>query len=158
MPRPQPDPDVAQAFSQELARTADWLRTIPLARLDPVADRAHEVSQQLAGLAESLRGVAQAPIVPRLRPHASGDQIAVLGHDLLAAARQAESDGRAGPGDQVAAALRAGADVLRELRGAGPLPFGSRPVDEAGHDESGHDESGRDHAGAAARSGPGRHA
>jgi hypothetical protein len=55
-----------------------------------VADSAHALAQVLADLAADLEGRARRE-VPRLHDLASGDQVAVLAHDLLAAIDSTES-------------------------------------------------------------------
>jgi hypothetical protein len=127
-------------------RLADRLRSLSAVRLSrPLpgrssrADAARDVAQTLADLAAELEADDR-PVyrpVPRLTDFAVGDQVAVTGHDLVAAARAASavlgtrSDGHgsvtlggdegsvgastdAGADAVVAAALRA-RDVCRDL-------------------------------------------
>lgn len=91
-------------LAADVRRVADRLRSLPLARLDappapPDGDApayasraaaAREVAEVLAAAAARLEatGARRAPTLrrlPELRPHAAGDQVAVTGHDLLAA-------------------------------------------------------------------------
>jgi hypothetical protein len=81
-------PDLAAAVQ----RVADRLRSLSDARLArPLpphatrADAAHALAQQLADTCARLEGVPARP-VPRLHDLAVGDQVAVTGHDLVAAA------------------------------------------------------------------------
>ena len=99
----------------QLRRTVDRLRTLGLARLgasfepEPTrADAAHRVAQRLADAAADLEGLERRP-VPRLADSAVGDQVAVTGHDLLAAAAAADAvEGEA--------ACAAAAELLLDLR------------------------------------------
>ena len=87
-------------LADRVARVVDRLRSLPDSRLarpaggsagEPsVADSAHALAQVLADLAADLEGRARRE-VPRLHDLASGDQVAVLAHDLLAAIDSAES-------------------------------------------------------------------
>lgn len=104
----------------ELARVVDRLRSMSLARLaaplppyDSRADAAHDLAQRLADAAAALAGQPCRPL-PRLGDQVVGDQVAVTGHDLLAAGDAAG----AGTVDAalIAAALTAAADDLRALR------------------------------------------
>lgn len=101
-------PDDAHArLKAELARVADRLTSLGPARLGrpadagSPADRAHATSQRLADLAAACAGRAVRP-VPRLASHAAGDQLVVLGSDVLA------------EGDE--GAVAAAADLLTALR------------------------------------------
>ena len=99
----------------QLRRTVDRLRTLGLARLaasfepEPTrADAAHVVAQRLADVAADLEGRRRRS-VPRLADSAVGDQVAVTGHDLLAAAAAADAvEGEA--------ACAAAAELLLDLR------------------------------------------
>jgi hypothetical protein len=71
-------------------RTADRLRTLGPARLTRVnaagrspSDLALEVGQRLADLAADSAG-RERRAVPRLEPHAAGDQLALLASDVVA--------------------------------------------------------------------------
>ena len=71
-------------------RTADRLRTLGPARLTRTdaagrspSDLAHAVGQRLADLAADSAG-RERRAVPRLEPHAAGDQIALLTSDVVA--------------------------------------------------------------------------
>jgi hypothetical protein len=74
----------------DLTRTVDRLRTLGLARLEagfapePTrADAARQVAQHLADVTADLEGRPRRHL-PVLGVQASGDQLAVVGHDLLA--------------------------------------------------------------------------
>jgi hypothetical protein len=80
-----------ERFQADLMRTVDRLRTLGLARLgasfapEPTrADAARGVAQRLADRAAGLAGDSPR-VVPGLAVQAAGDQVAVCGHDLLAA-------------------------------------------------------------------------
>jgi hypothetical protein len=105
-----------ERLEADLRRTADRLRTLGLARLGASfapeatrADAARDVAQRLADLAADLEGEPRRT-VPRLADAAVGDQVAVCGHDLLAAASAAP------PGPGVDADVLAAADLLLDLR------------------------------------------
>ena len=110
-----PSTDVERLEAQ-LGRTVDRLRTLGLARLaasfepEPTrADAARRVAQRLEDLAAELESREPRPL-PRLADAAVGDQVAVCGHDLLAAV---------GSGHGVAAVeavVLAAADDLLDLR------------------------------------------
>jgi hypothetical protein len=102
----------ADRYAADLGRTVDRLRSMALARLSaPVvpeptrADAARDLVQQLADTAADLTGVPRR-VVPRLADAAVGDQLAVVGRDLLDAAAYADR----------ADALDAPADALLALR------------------------------------------
>jgi hypothetical protein len=80
-----------ERLEAQLGRTVDRLRTLGLARLaasfepEPTrADAARGVAQRLEGLAAELES-REPRTLPRLTDAAVGDQVAVCGHDLLAA-------------------------------------------------------------------------
>ncbi len=105
-----------ERLEADLHRTVDRLRTLGLARLgasfapEPTrADAARDVAQRLADLAADLEGEPRRT-VPRLGDAVVGDQVAVCGHDLLAAA------GAAPPGPDVDADVLVAADLLLDLR------------------------------------------
>ena len=108
-------------FEADLRRTVDRVGTLGLPRLaaafepEPTrADAVRRLVQHLADLAADLAGEPRRT-VPRLADQAVGDQLAVCGHDLLAAATLAGSVTDAG--DAAAdAALIAAADQLLDLR------------------------------------------
>ncbi len=82
--------EAAQALRVECSRVVDRLHSLSSARLarpdghgSTPADRAHQVSQRLADLAADAVGRDRRP-VPRLADHGAGDQVAVLGADVLA--------------------------------------------------------------------------
>jgi hypothetical protein len=105
-----------ERLEADLRRTVDRLRTLGLARLgasfapEPTrADAARDVAQRLADLAADLEG-APRRTVPRLADAAVGDQVAVCGHDLVAAVAALPA-GRDADADVLAAA-----DLLLDLR------------------------------------------
>jgi hypothetical protein len=105
-----------ERLEAQLGRTVDRLRTLGLARLaasfepEPTrADAARGVAQQLADLAAQLEG-REPRTLPRLADAAVGDQVAVCGHDLLAAITSGSGVGR---GESVAGVA---ADLLLDLR------------------------------------------
>ena len=80
-----------QRLQADLTRTVDRLRTLGLARLEadfapePTrADAARRVAQHLADVTADLEGRPRRPL-PVLGVQGYGDQLAVVGHDLLAA-------------------------------------------------------------------------
>ena len=93
---PQHDPQLgrtpAEGARAELRRVVDRLRSMPLSRLDRPAegaaetraDVAHRTAQALADLAADAEGQPRRPL-PRLAVHGTGDQLAVVGADVLAA-------------------------------------------------------------------------
>jgi hypothetical protein len=105
-----------ERLEADLRRTVDRLRTLGLARLgasfepEPTrADAARGVAQRLADAAADVEGVPRRTL-PRLADPAVGDQVAVCGHDLLAAV--AAGHGVA----DVEAVVLAAADDLLDLR------------------------------------------
>jgi hypothetical protein len=122
-----------ERFGADLTRTVDRLRTLGLARLEASfapeptrADAAHEVAQRLADESADLEGRPRRQL-PTLGAHAVGDQLAVTGHDLLAAAGDREisvvrSDPDSADGHapdvraQLDALLTEAADLLLDLR------------------------------------------
>jgi hypothetical protein len=82
-------------YAADLERTVDRLRSLALTRLaapfepEPSrADAARDLVQRLADRAADLAGHPRRA-VPRLADSAVGDQLAVVGHDLEAAALDA---------------------------------------------------------------------
>ena len=77
-------------FSEQLQRTAEWLNSLPLARLDrereggSIADRAFAICQEILGLPERK--------LPRLRAHGAGSQLAVVGQELSEVMASVELD------------------------------------------------------------------
>ena len=118
-----------QRLQADLGRTVDRLRTLGLTRLEAAfapeptrATAARRVAQHLADTAADLEGRPRR-ILPTLGVQAAGDQLAVTGHDLLAAAAAAETP--VAPGDPgsprstgaaVDAMLLEAADLLLDLR------------------------------------------
>ncbi len=118
-----------QRLQADLGRTVDRLRTLGLARLEAAfdpeptrADAARAVAQHLADLAADLEDRPRLTL-PTLGVQAAGDQLAVTGHDLLAAAAEPETADV--PGDlgsvrraatEVDAQLLEAADLLLDLR------------------------------------------
>jgi hypothetical protein len=113
----------------DLTRTVDRLRTLGLARLEadfapePTrADAARRVAQHLADVTADLEGRPRRPL-PVLGVQASGDQLGVVGHDLLAVTSDPETatvrgdlgTARVGSADVDAVLLEA-ADRLLALR------------------------------------------
>jgi hypothetical protein len=83
-------------YAADLERTVDRLRSMALTRLtapfapEPTrADAARDLVQQLADAAADLTAGPHRD-VPRLADSAVGDQLAVVGHDLLEAATDAD--------------------------------------------------------------------
>ncbi len=102
---PGRETDDVREVATEVDRVADRLRSLGAPRLQrswqpgrpSLADVAHDLSRHLAGLAEQAAalGAGRAPAereLPRLAPHAAGDQLAVLGHDLAAALEELDTD------------------------------------------------------------------
>lgn len=116
-PLPEPsDADPGRLLAVQLERTVDRLRALGIARLsasfEPEPSRAaaaRAVAQRLADDAADLEGEPRRAL-PVLADAAAGDQVAVCGHDLLAAASGREAD------DDVAPRLIAAADLLLDLR------------------------------------------
>ena len=115
---PAPAFVTAEEVTRELGRVADRLRVVgprlaARAAADGTAaagiDRARDVVQRLADLAADGESRPRRA-VPRLAPHALGDQALVLGHDVLRAARAARETGD----DDLATSLLAEAAVLLE--------------------------------------------
>ena len=69
------------------AETAEWLNSLPLARLDreceggSIADRAFAICHDLIRETESIKGLPERQL-PRLRDHGTGSQLAVVGQEL----------------------------------------------------------------------------
>ena len=100
----------ADRYAADLERTVDRLRSLALHRLSADftpeatrADAARDLVQRLADAAADLVGEPRRD-VPRLADAAVGDQLAVVGRDLLDAA---DSAGRADALDGPAEALLA---------------------------------------------------
>jgi hypothetical protein len=107
-----------ERFDTELRRTVDRVRGLALLRLEagyePEGSRAAAVRALAQRLAHDAADLAAEPrrVLPVLAPHAAGDQLAVCGHDLRAAA-----DATAGGAALDAApVLDAATDALLELR------------------------------------------
>lgn len=108
--------DPTGRLATQLERTVDRLRGLGLARLgasfepEPTrADAARAAAQRLADAAAQLEGGPSRQL-PRLADHAVPDQVAVCGHDLLAAARGRDDE------PAVAALLVEAAEHLLDLR------------------------------------------
>ncbi len=104
--------EAAERYAADLMRTVDRLRSMGAARLaaafepEPTrADAAYGLIHNVAQRAAAMEGVVT-PVVPRLADLALGDQLAVVGRDLLVAARERQN----------AAVLIETSDELRELR------------------------------------------
>jgi hypothetical protein len=120
---PAPAFVTVEEVTRELGRVADRLRVVGprlAARASHDAasaagiDRAHDVLQRLADLAADGESRPRRE-VPRLAPHALGDQALVLGHDVLRAARAV---GEAGDDDRATTLLAEAAVLLEGLRRA----------------------------------------
>ncbi|PRY15236.1 hypothetical protein [Kineococcus rhizosphaerae] len=107
-------PDARRAeFSRAVHLQADRVRGLPLARLDrpaagestSPADAVRAAAQELADLAADAEGRDRRPL-PRLATHGLGDQLAVVGADVV----------RSGTATTLAAAH----DVLARVRRALP--------------------------------------
>jgi hypothetical protein len=105
----------AARFDHDLGLTVERLRGLALTRLAAAlpegptrAEAGHALAQALADAAADLRGEARRP-VPRLADAAVGDQLAVCGHELAAAAAEH-------PGEAAGRALLEGAEALLDLR------------------------------------------
>jgi hypothetical protein len=79
-------PDLA-SLRRDVETLADRLRHLAPARLSPVAAVARGHVRTLAALALEAEGLPARPL-PDLADTALGDQVAVLGHDLVAALEQ----------------------------------------------------------------------
>ncbi|MEI8084310.1 MAG: hypothetical protein WCI74_20915 [Actinomycetes bacterium] len=105
-----------QQFDDDLRRTVERLSSMALDRLErpdrtgrTPADRAHELAGRLVEATEALQSAQhEVPMVPRLRAHGAGSQLAVLGRDLAAAASTCGAAGEA--------TLLTAAEWLRDLR------------------------------------------
>jgi hypothetical protein len=100
---PEPDADLTSDLTadlgREVERVADRLRTLSLARLaEPVRGHASRAAagrtaaQAMADTCAAIEGRRAQPL-PALADGAVGDQVAVTGADLLAAARAADRRG-----------------------------------------------------------------
>jgi hypothetical protein len=84
-------------FSEQLQRTAEWLNSLPLARLDrereggSIADRAFAICQEMIRETESILGLPERQL-PRLRAHGAGSQLAVVGQELSEVMASVELD------------------------------------------------------------------
>lgn len=87
----------AVRFRSELLRTADRLRGLGVPRLTrpgdageaPLADRAFALAERIVAATSVARHVSPPPL-PRLEPHGSGDQLAVVGVELAELAENGE--------------------------------------------------------------------
>jgi hypothetical protein len=77
-------PDLA-SLSRDVEVLAERLRHLAPARLSPVADVVREHVRTLAALALEAEGLPPRPLPEILADRALGDQLAVLGHDLITA-------------------------------------------------------------------------
>ncbi|MDP3972197.1 MAG: hypothetical protein Q8P61_04705 [Candidatus Nanopelagicales bacterium] len=121
--------DLIDNVEEQLVRTVDRLRSVTLVRLGhpeanglTPADRAHRLSSQLVSITYRIRarGALDAagdavPRLPRLADHAAGDQLRVVGGELLAAVRDG-ADLRAEPRTELQADVTCIARQLLELR------------------------------------------
>ncbi|MGQ0632192.1 MAG: hypothetical protein ACT4P1_14315 [Sporichthyaceae bacterium] len=103
---------------------ADRLRSLPESRLRRVAEPTRAVLDRLAALAAGIEARTEPeapppPLVPALNLFALGDQLAVLGTDLVAVADPLEPDEAVWLAEErksLRAALQAAQDCLRDLR------------------------------------------
>ena len=121
--------DLRDRLAADVRRVADRLRSLSQTRLarpcppyPSAADAGRAAAAVLASSGAALEAAAGQPVgghdLPRLSDFAVGDQVAVTGHDLLAAldlvGPATEADGRPAA-DGVAAAAQLLADVRRSL-------------------------------------------
>lgn len=84
---PRGNPTLDAEFAEQLQRTAEWLNSLPLARLDrdreadSIADRAFAVCQDMIRETESIKGLPERQL-PKLRAHGTGSQLVVVGQEL----------------------------------------------------------------------------
>jgi hypothetical protein len=111
--------DPAGDLSEQVGRLADRLRSLSDVRLAAAlpgggsrADAAHRLAQELADAAAGLHAEPTRP-VPRLDDLVVGDQVAVIGTDLVTALRRAARDDPDGPWS---AAARSALAAVRRLR------------------------------------------
>lgn len=102
---PSPLADPIWDFDAELRRLVDRLRAMSVQQLGKASAAVHRACAELLGLSAALGDAAPTPL-PRLRPNALGDQLAVIGSDLRSAAIGAADD----------SALSSATHVLVELR------------------------------------------
>lgn len=109
-----PPADDADALRRELRRVGDRLRVVPARRLElGLAQEVHRVAQRLADMAADLEGQPRRP-VPTLALHGLGDQLEVLGEDLLSASARrgqtgtGQGEGSLGEAQQLLTGLRRG--------------------------------------------------
>ena len=114
-----PPTTAGERFDAELRRTVDRVRGLAILRLEaayePEPSRAAAVlalAQRLADAAADLAAEDRRAL-PVLAPHAAGDQLAVCGHDLRAAA---DGDAVLDAASDAASVLDAASDALLELR------------------------------------------
>ncbi len=86
------------SFEAQLIRTVDQLRAMPLDRLArtdaegiSVAQRAHRLATNLLQLTNELQPGVADEILPALDAHEAGDQVAVIGNELLTAIARVSS-------------------------------------------------------------------
>ncbi len=94
--------EVCEELSRQLERTVSWLTSMPLNRLDrgdpgpSIAARANEMANRLVRIQLVLEPAsyplhaADELLVPRVKSHAAGSQLAVVGNELLAATSRIE--------------------------------------------------------------------
>lgn len=87
-------------------RLADRLRHLSASRLEPLADQVWPLIDALAALALEAEDLTPRPLV-RTSPRAFGDQVEVLGRDLVRALRQRPSAELARRAGEVLVRLRA---------------------------------------------------
>jgi len=119
-----------------VARLADRLRALPESALRRGAEaQGRSLARELAYRAQRLEFPEAEPLeLPDAGPFAVGDQLAVAGHDLVAALREVDAAGAAAV--PTAAGATEAAETAREF-GAPEEPYGPGPaVDVAGEIES----------------------
>ena len=88
-------------FAAQLSRTAPWLNSLPLDRIERIVDgtsiaaQAHRIATRFLRLQLDLEPASyptsRVPDVPVVRPHAVGAQLSVVGTELLKTARSVDS-------------------------------------------------------------------
>jgi hypothetical protein len=86
----QRSPEDADDLERLLEHVADRLRHLPAARQAEIAPQVRPLLVELAGLALQAEGEPAHPL-PGVPPAALGDQVQVLGRDLVAALRSRPS-------------------------------------------------------------------
>ncbi len=122
--------DPVEEFAEQLRRTVDRLREIPIGRLTPLVGTVRESAQWFAnqavrleaGVPQLMNGdgsdtaVAGARRLPDLPVAAVGDALAITGFDLLSAVRELRGNSTQPLGAAEVSVCRQGAARLRDLR------------------------------------------